>query len=202
MGFSGRWNSRCGRIETSMPRFLLYGLSIAALEEFLTQGVLRGSYFLWVFTLIPFGLFLVLAGYLRTAIHRRVAGWRAPLIYYGSAGAIGLAVEWFIIGLAPWRDTTSPPLLIALFHAGMFSFWGTVALGPHILLDQRPAAARIKRVFVSCFAVLMAVTYVLTFAAKAAGADHDLQFLATIGPVIVTFLTLNGTYVWYFRSCD
>jgi hypothetical protein len=33
------------------------------------------------------------------------------------------------------------------------------------------------------------------------GADKDVQFLATIGPVIITFLTMNVFYVWYFRSC-
>ncbi len=34
-------------LPTSDKKFFLYRLSIAASEEFLTQGVLKGSYFLW-----------------------------------------------------------------------------------------------------------------------------------------------------------
>ena len=51
------------------------------------------------------------------------------------------------------------------------------------------------------FAVLMAVTYVLTLTAKAVGAQQDTQFLASVGPVVVTFLTMNVFYFQYFRSC-
>jgi len=40
----------------STRKFFLYGIAIAGLEEFITQGVLKESYFLWVFTLIPFGV--------------------------------------------------------------------------------------------------------------------------------------------------
>ncbi len=48
---------------------------------------------------------------------------------------------------------------------------------------------------------MMAVTYVLTFTAKAVGAPQGTQFLASIGPVVVTFLTMNVFYVQYFRTC-
>lgn len=186
--------------EPSAKKFFLYGLAIAGLEEFISQGVLKGSYFLWVFTLLPFAVFLAVAGCVR-ALCRLVPGWRAVALYYLVSGAIGLAVEWFIIGLSPWSDRESPVVLIAVFHAGMFSFWGTVALGPHILLDARAEAAPFRRAFLWAFAALMAVTYVLTFAAKAAGAGKDVQFLASIGPIVLTFLALNAIYVPYFRSC-
>ena len=55
--------------------------------------------------------------------------------------------------------------------------------------------------FVWTFAVLMAVTYVLTLTAKAVGAQQDTQFVASVGPVVVTFLTMNVFYVQYFRTC-
>ncbi len=129
----------------STKKFFLYGLAIAGLEEFITQGVLKESYFLWVFTLVPFVVFLGIAGCVRAVLHKLVKGWRAATLYYVVTGGIGLAVEWFIIGLSPWSDRSSPRLLIALFHAGMFSFWGTVALAPHILLDRRPEAATLQR---------------------------------------------------------
>jgi hypothetical protein len=188
-------------LQTSGKKFFLYGLSIAASEEFLTQGVLQGSYFLWVFTLIPFALFLLAASCLRNTIHRRLTGWIAPAVYYVFTGALGLSVEWFIIGLSPWRDTTSPLLLIILFHAGMFSFWGTVAFGPYLLLDDRQVTVKIQRSFVSLFVVLMAIAYALTLAAKLSHASGNVQFLATIGPVILSFLSMNGVYLWYFYTC-
>ena len=48
---------------------------------------------------------------------------------------------------------------------------------------------------------MMAVTYVLTLTAKAVGAPQGTQFLASIGPVVVTFLTMNVFYIAYFRTC-
>lgn len=151
--------------------------------------------------MIPFAVFLGIAGCVRAVLHKLVRGWRAATVYYGFAGGIGLAVEWFIIGLSPWSDQSSPLLLIALFHAGVFSFWGTVALAPHILLDRRPETAPLQRRLWWTFAVMMAVTYVLTFTAKAVGAPQGTQFLASVGPVVVTFLTMNVFYFQYFRTC-
>lgn len=185
----------------SVKKFFLYGLAIAGLEEFITQGVPKGSYFSWVFTLIPFVVFLGIAGCARAVLHRLVKGWRAAALYYALTGGIGLTVEWFIIGLSPWSDRNSPHLLIALFHAGVFSFWGTVALAPHILLDARREIAPLQRRLRTTFAILMAVTYVLTLTAKAVAAPEGTQFLASIGPVVVTFLTMNVFYFQYFRSC-
>jgi hypothetical protein len=185
----------------STKKFFLYGLAIAGLEEFITQGVLKGSYFFWVFTLIPFVVFLGIAGCARAVLNKLVNGWRAATLYYAVTGGIGLAVEWFIIGLSPWSDRSSPPLLIALFHAGMFSFWGTVALAPHILLNCRPETAALQRRLRWTLGILMAVTYVLALTAKALGAPEGIQFSASIWPVVVTFLAMNVFYVQYFRSC-
>jgi hypothetical protein len=171
---------------------------IAALEEFVSQGVLQGSYYVWW---IPFAVFLGLAIQVRKVVFRCADGWLAPLLYYVISGLIGLAVEWFIIGLAPWKDRESPLVLIVVFHSGMFSFWGAVALGPHILLDARPETARIRRATAIAFAVLMAVTYALALTAKFSSADQGVLFLACIGPILLTFLSMNGFYAWYFYRC-
>ena len=105
--------------QPSATRFFLYGLAVAAIEEFITQGVLKESYVLWVFTLIPFAVFLVIAGCVRAVLHRLTAGWIAALLYYLAAGTIGLAVEWFVIGLSPWSDRASPwPLLVVFRSCG------------------------------------------------------------------------------------
>jgi len=188
-------------VQTPAKKFFLYGIAIAALEEFISQGVLKDSYFLWVFTLIPFAVFLVVARGVVAFLGRGGSRWRAPLLYYLVMGGIGLAIEWFIIGLSPWSDETSPRWLVAVFHAGVFSFWGTVALAPHILLDDRAEMAGLKRRFLCTFAACTTVTYTLTFAAKVGGAGKNAQFLASIGPLIVTFLAMNAFYAVYFRCC-
>ncbi len=186
---------------TPGTRFFLYGIAIAAVEEFISQGVLKESYFSWVFTVIPFAVFLLAARGVRGFLHRRWSGWQEPLLYYLVMGGIGLAVEWLVIGLAPWKDTTSPRWLVAAFHGGMFSFWGTVALAPLILLDERPEIAGLKRRFLGTFAACMIATYVLTLAAKIGGAGPDTLFLAGIGPLVITFLAMNVFYALYFRRC-
>jgi hypothetical protein len=134
-------------------------------------------------------------------LHRFAAGWRAAALYYLAAGALGLVVEWCIIGLSPWRDPNAPLTVIVVFHAGVFSFWGTVALAPHLLLDARPEMAKLKRRFTITFSALMGATYIFTFAAKVFGAPRGAQFLGAIGLVILTFLALNVFYIQYFRSC-
>jgi len=182
-------------------KFFLYGLAIAALEEFITQGVLKESYFLWIFTLLPFAVFLGIAGCVWAVLHKLATGWLAAVLYYLAAGTMGLAVEWFLIGLSPWSDRTSPLALVAVFHAGMFSFWGTVAIAPRILLDLRPQVAKLRRCFLRAFTALGVMTYMLTFAARIVTVEKDLLFLAGIGSVITTFLTMNVFYVQYFRSC-
>ena len=187
-----------GMFYPSATKFFLYGLAIVGLEEFITQGVLKGSYVLWVFTLIPFAVFLGIAGCVRAVLHRFVAGWRAATLYYLITGGIGLAVEWFVIGLSPWSDQTSPQTLVAIFHAGMFSFWATVATAPHILVDPSPEVSLIQHRLRRSFALLMGATYVLTLTAKAAGLPHDVQFLASVGPVVLTFLSINVFYFQYF----
>lgn len=119
----------------SAKKFFLYALAIAGLEDFITQGVLKGSYVLWVFTSIPFVVFLGIAGCVRAFLHKMVKGRRAAMLYYVVTGGIGLAVEWFIIGLSPWSDRCSRRLLIALFHAAMFRF----------LRDRSPGPAHLAR---------------------------------------------------------
>jgi membrane glycosyltransferase len=96
---------------------------------------------------------------------------------------------------------TSPLLLILLFHSGMFSFWGTVALGPHVLLDDRVEAATVRRAFTSTLVALLMCSYMLALAARLIHASEAAQFLATVGPIVVTFLSMNGIYAWYFFCC-
>jgi hypothetical protein len=113
-------------------------------------------------------------------------------------GGIGLSVEWFIIGLSPWSDTTSPLWAIIMFHTGMGSFWGTVAMAPHILLDPRTEVAAVRRWFRGSFTVAMVMTYILALVVTVADADGGVRFLVCIGSVILTFLAMNVFYLAYF----
>jgi hypothetical protein len=159
----------------SARRFIAYGMPIAVLEEFISQGSLQESYFvLW----IPFPVLRVLAMAVRAVVFRNATRWLAPAYFYIVSGLIGLAVEWFVIGRATWNDKQAPLALIVVFRAGMFSFWGTVALGPHILLDARPETARIRRASAIALAAIMAGCYVRALTAKAKATGNDVLFPA------------------------
>jgi hypothetical protein len=83
----------------------------------------------------------------------------------------------------------------------MFSFWGTVALGPHILLDDRLATASVRRAFAVTLVALLVCSYILALAARLTRASVAVQFLVTVGPVVLTFLSMNGVYAWHFFCC-
>lgn len=175
--------------------FYLLGLLVAGLEEFITQGVLKHTYGGWILpTLIAFLPFLVLARMIGWCLDRTLSEPGSILIYYLAAGSIGLLVEWFLIGLSPWRDLQAPMLAILLLQLGMFSFWGSVAFVPRLLLDQR-CVAKARR---SCQRFLicgMAAIYGLTFAAA-----DKVRFPISIAAVLGTFLGLNVFYFQYIRA--
>jgi hypothetical protein len=127
-------------------RFYAIGLIIAFLEEFITQGVLKGNLVGWIIpTFIAFVPFLVTVRFISRILHERVGQQRALLAYYLVAESIGLMIEWFIIGLSPWNSPGANPVLMLIFQLGIFSFWGTVAFAPQLLLDRRTYVARVRK---------------------------------------------------------
>ncbi len=111
---------------------------VAILEEFLTQGVLKRNILGWIIpTFIAFLPFLLLTSQIHRVLLRRIMReHRLDLAFYLVSGTIGLMIEWFLIGLAPW-NLGSDPFLSVLFQVAMFSFWGSVAFAPKIILDRR-----------------------------------------------------------------
>jgi hypothetical protein len=179
-----------------LGRFCVVGLLIAGLEEFITQGVLKNTLTGWVLpTLVAFVPFLLLLRAVGTVFDRRLPAPTAVLCYYLAAGTIGLLVEWFLIGLSPWRDTSASILLLLGFQFGMFSFWAGVAMAPRILLDTRPTVLRVRQVTRRWLIFGFAVIYVLTFAVP-----QHARFGAAILSVLTTFLALNYAYVRYLRA--
>ena len=177
----------------SSLHFYFLGLLIAGLEEFITQGVLKRTLTGWIIpTLIAFIPFLVLVRIIGWCVAKSLSEAGAVLIYYFAAGAIGLLVEWFLIGLNPWRDPQAPILPLLIVHIGMFSFWASVALAPRWLQDNRPEISKLRgsgRRFLTCSLV---VIYTLTFVVP-----KKVQFPVSIGAVLLAFLSLNVFHFGY-----
>ena len=177
-------------------KFLLVGLLVAGLEEFITQGVLKNSYAGWILpTIVAFLPFLLIVRCVGEILMRRLSESGAILIYYLTAGGIGLLVEWFLIGLSPWRDPGAPALLMLIFQLGMFSFWGGVAIAPQLILDKRDSVSRVRKSYLRFLIGGMAVIYGLTFLVP-----EKARFLTSIVSVLATFLGLNLFYFQYIRA--
>ena len=174
-------------------KFFLIGIAVAGLEEFITQGVLKDRPFGWIVpTLIAFGPFLGVMRLAGVLYDRRLAPARATALYYLTAGATGLALEWSMMGLAPWKN---PSPLQIVFQSGMFSFWGTVAMAPRFLLDNRPAVGIVRRQFRWALITGFAFVYILTFISP-----KEARFPVAIGAVLLVFLSLNVFYFAYVRA--
>src|SRR5262249_40882248 len=146
-------------------KFYLIGLAVAGLEEFITQGVLKNNLGGWILpTIIAFLPFLIIVRSAGTILNHRFPEPKAAFIYYLISGGLGLAVEWFLIGLSPWSKPNSQPLAMLLIQVGMFSFWSGVAFAPRLLLDQRDFVASVRRQFKRFLLLGMVAIYCLTFA--------------------------------------
>jgi hypothetical protein len=176
-------------------RFLLIGLLIAFLEEFITQGVLRRNLLGWIVpTLVAFLPFLLSLLVIRGLLRKRMAEPHAVLAHYLAAGGIGLAIEWFVIGLSPWSNPAADPLLMSIFQLGIFSFWGSVGFAPELLLDHRERFARVRIWFRRSLVAGFAMIYLITLSAP-----REAQFGTGIASVLLVFILLNGFYFRYMR---
>lgn len=179
-------------------RFCAIGMGIASLEEFISQGVLKHTLFGWVIpTFIAFLPFLITSALIHRVLRKKIRTKNhLELFYYLISGGIGLFVEWFLIGLSPWSSSSgTDPVLKALFQLGMFSFWGSVAFAPRILVDRRTVAVGMVGWFKRLLAVGFVIIYLATFAA-----NRQSQFATGIISILTIFLALNIFYFRYIRS--
>ena len=180
----------------SFARFCCLGLLVAGLEEFITQGVLKRTYAGWILpTLIAFLPFLVIVRIAWTLLDRLLPEPASILGHYMIGGTLGLMVEWFLIGLSPWRDPQAPILALLGFQAGMFSFWGSVALIPRILLDTRASVSRSRRLVLRFAGTGGILVYILTFTIP-----ERARFWTVILAVLTVFLSLNFAYFQYLKA--
>jgi hypothetical protein len=117
----------------------------------------------WIIpTFIAFVPFLIVVRQLGTRLDRRVIESRAVLAYYVISGVIGLMIEWLVLGLSPWGNSAADPLLTLIFQIGIFSFWGSVAFAPRLLLDRRDSVARLRKWYKLFLAFGFASIYLFT----------------------------------------
>jgi hypothetical protein len=132
--------------------FILLGLLLAAPGEILNQILARHDVRAFRTTMFSYSI-LLLIGFsvgkgIALLINRRA---RAMVIYYLGFGSLGLAVEWLLLGNAPSAD----PFQV-ITQAGMFTFWGTMLLGPRLIVD--PAGSpELRRSFIGFFATFSAI---------------------------------------------
>jgi hypothetical protein len=177
-------------------RFYLIGITIAGLEEFITQGVLKNNLGGWIIpTIIAFLPFLIIVRSIGQWLNRRMNEHTSALIYYLVAGGIGLAVEWFLIGLSPWSNPHAQPLVMLVLQLGMFSFWSSVAFTPRLLLDKRDFVFGVRRRFKRFLILGMAAIYGVTFAVS-----KEARFPAGIASVLIVFISMNFYYLQHFRA--
>lgn len=169
--------------------FVAIGSVFATVEEFLTIVVLRHDIPSYVFTLIilfPVYLSLVYAtsrlldrgfgrGSSRLLAHFLVYGW------------VGLMMEWFLMGLAPWSNPEAPPLLMLGFQLGMFAFWATVATAPRVFLDPDPSCRRARGRMLKFGVPFFVIVYAIALSIPA-----SLRFGAIILLILIGYSTLAG----------
>jgi hypothetical protein len=132
--------------------FILLGLLLAAPGEVLNQILARHDVRAYRVTMTSYSVLLFVgffAGKLIARIIKQQA--RAMMIYYLVFGSLGLAVEWLLLGNAPSVD----PFQV-ITQPGMFTFWGTMLLGPRLIMEPAGSPA-LRRSFLGFFAAFSAI---------------------------------------------
>ena len=176
-------------------KFIAVGSFFATVEEFLTVVVLRRDVASYLFTLVvlfpAFLAFVWASSRLLDRLARRQP--TRELLHFLCYGLVGLLIEWFLIGLAPWSDPNAHPALMLLFQLGMFSFWATVAFAPRLFLTPGELSRRARRAILTFYVPYFLAVYVVALSIPARW-----KFGAVIALIVFGYLTLNGFYLAYF----
>jgi hypothetical protein len=170
--------------------FILLGLFLAAPGEVLNQILARHDARAFRITMTSYSILLCVGFFVGKGIARLIKRRaRAMLVYYLGFGSLGLAVEWLLLGNAPTLD----PFQV-ITQPGMFTFWGTMMLGPRLIMDPAGSLG-LRRSFIGYF-----VTFSALYLLVAAIISRD------DGGVFFGFIIfaagsawLNYFYIKYFR---
>jgi hypothetical protein len=168
--------------------FLAIGSAFSTVEEFLTVVVLRHDVPSYVFTLVI--LFPLYLGFVfvfgRFVLERLVRDREAQdVVHFLTFAAVGLVLEWTLMGLAPWSNPDANPFAMFVFQLGMFAFWGTVATAPRIFLDPRESCRRTRRAV-----LLFAIPHAALTYSVGLSAPVRLRFPIIIPLIIVGYLVI------------
>lgn len=179
-------------VRTAKPLliFILLGLCFAIPGEILNQVLSKHNVAAFGSTMVSYVVLLVFGSMIGNGIHKKVKDpTRAAIIYYVGFGTLGLMVEWFLLGNSPVLD----PFQV-ITQPGMFTFWGTLLLGPRIVMEATNLSG-LKQAFLKFFTG-MSLLYLLVAAVvpKAHGGIFFGFILFAAGTA-----ALNLYYVKYFR---
>jgi hypothetical protein len=170
--------------------FILLGLLLAAPGEILNQILARHDLRAFRTTMFSYFILLFIGFFVGKGIARLIKRRaRAMVIYYLGFGSLGLAVEWLLLGNAPSAD----PFQV-ITQPGMFTFWGTMLLGPRLIVDPAGSPG-LSRSFIGFFATFSAI-YLLV--AAIIPRDHGGIYFGFI--IFAAGSTwLNYFYIKYFK---
>ena len=186
----------------SFVAFVVIGSAFATVEEFLTVVVLRRDVPSYLFTLLV--LFPTYLGvvYLSGRVLDRLVG-RGPardLAHPLAFGALGLLLEWTLMGLSPWSNPAANPLLMFGFQLGMFAFWATVATAPRAFLDQSVPGRETRRRILRFYVPYFVMVYVVGLSVPARWRFGTIIPLIVIGYLVVAGLLLGWAIGLYLEG--
>lgn len=171
--------------------FILLGLLLATPGEILNQILAHHDTRAFRTTLCSYACLLLVSFFVAKMIFAIVKK-RGPAAvgYYLLFGSLGLAVEWCLLGNAPVLD-----LLQLITQPGMFTYWGTLVLGPRLIMD-RDVSPGLRWSFVRFF-----LTFSAAYLVVAAFVPRDRGGIF-LGFIIFAAGTaaLNYFYIRYFQA--
>jgi hypothetical protein len=173
-----------------LPVFVVLGLLFATPGEVLNQLLARRDPVAFRHTLVSYAVLLVLGygvgGLLRLAVKSAAV---SSLVFYLLFGTLGLMVEWFLLGNAPVLDVFQ-----VIVQPGMFTYWGTMMLGPRLVMEPAGAPG-LRQAYLLYFAASSAL-----YLAVASSLPRERGGIF-LGFVIFAAGTagLNGFYAAYLR---
>lgn len=176
--------------------FLAIGSLFATVEEFLTVLVIRHDLASYLFTLfILFPVFLTFVWSSSRLLNLLIRGQAAQeLAHFFTYGLVGLLIEWFLMGLAPWSNPNAHPAIMCIFQLGMFSFWATVAFAPRLFTNAQELSRKTGRAILKFYVPYFVLVYLISFLVP-----EQMRFVTVVSLVVFGYLTLNLFYLQYFR---
>ncbi len=169
--------------------FILLGLLFAAPGEILNQLLARHDFRAFRITMTSYTVPLLIGFWVGKALSAVFSQFSARLIHYLLFGALGLMIEWFLLGNAPVLD----PFQI-ITQPGMFTFWGTMLLAPYLIMEA--GFRELKRSFAKFFIAFSLLYLTVGLLVPRAKGGIFLGFVLFAAGTTA----LNFFYVRYFKG--